>query len=65
MTPQGTEMSTKSEGNTKFTSTSPAPPLHCGVHTRKVTIFLDASDHPQEKNKVSATQARLEKEKKD
>ena len=65
MTPQATEMSTKSEGNTEFTSTSPVPPLHHGVHTCKVTIFPDASDHPQEKKKASATQARLEKEKKD
>ena len=58
-------MSTKSEGNTKFTSTSPAPPLCCGVYTCKATIFPNASDHPQEKKKVSATQARLEKENKD
>ena len=65
MTPQVTEMSTKSEGSTKFTSTSPAPSLCRGVCTCKVTIFPDASDYPQEKKKVSATQARLEKEKKD
>lgn len=65
MTPQTTEMSTKSEGNTEFTSTSLAPPLCHGVHTCKTTIFPDASDHPQEKKKASATQARLEKEKKD
>ena len=65
MTPQATKMSNKSEGNTEFMSTSPASPLCHGVHTCKVAVFPDASDHPQVKKKVSVTQARLKKEKKD
>ena len=63
MTPQATEVSTKS-GNADLTS--PAPPPHCGARTHKVTVFPDASDYLQEKKpskKTSATQAKLKKEK--
>ena len=63
MTPQATEVSTKS-GNTDLTS--PVPPPRRGAHTNKVTVFPDASDYLQEKKplkKTSATQAKLEKEK--
>ena len=65
MTPQVAQISTKPEGNTKSTSTNPAPPPHHGVHTHKPTVFPDASGYPQEKKplkKVSASHARLEKE---
>ena len=63
MTPQATEVSTKS-GNADLTS--PAPPPRRGAHTCKATVFPDASDYLQEKKplkKTSATQAKLEKEK--
>ena len=63
MTPQATEVSTKS-GNTDIMSH--VPPPHHGAHTHKATVFPDASDYLQEKKpskKTSATQAKLEKEK--
>ena len=67
MTPPVTEASTK-PGNTDFTSTLPVPPLCCGAHTCKATVFPDASGHLQEKKppkKTSTVQAKVKKEKKD
>ena len=63
MTPQATEVSTKSENADLM---SPVPPPCHGAHTHKATVFPDASDYLQEKKplkKTSATQAKLEKEK--